>query len=115
MPFAVSAKNEMLDSLTLDAIRLHSGDPGASGTANALGAGITACTFGAAAASARASTTDADVTGLSPSQSVTWFSVWTTAGAVFKGSGQITTGDVTANVAGEYTLAIGTSVAINDV
>jgi len=114
MPFAVTAKNAMLDSLTLNAIRLHSGDPGAAGTSNALGAGISAATFAAASASARALSVAVAVTGLTASQSVTHFSVWTTSGAVFRGSGTISTGDVTANAAGEFSLATGTTLTLSD-
>ena len=54
------------------------------------------------------------VTGLAASQSVTHYSVWTTSGAVFRGSGTISSGDVTANAAGEYDLAVSTTLAIND-
>lgn len=117
MPWATAAKNTMLDALTIDRIRLHSGDPGAAGTANALGAGVSAAVFAAASSSARALNADVTVTGLSAAQSVTWFSVWDNNGGtpVFHGSGQITTGDVAANASGEYTLAAAsTSVGIND-
>lgn len=104
MPFSTTAKNSMLDALTADRIRLHSGDPGAAGTANALGAGLSSATFNAASGGERALNADVTVTGLSALQSVTWFSVWQNAGTVFHGSGQITSGDVAANAAGEYTL-----------
>jgi hypothetical protein len=114
MPFATTAKNAMLDALTLDRIRLHSGAPGAAGTDNALGAGLSAATFAAASSGSRALSSGVAVTGLSASQSVTHFSVWTNSGSVFRGSGTISSGDVAANAAGEYTLATGTTVAIND-
>ena len=115
MPFSAGAKDSMLDSQTLDGVRLHSGDPGAAGTANTVDGGINAATFAAASSAARALSTDVDVTGLSANQSVTHFSVWTTSGAVFKGSGTISSGDVAANASGEYTLlASGTSVSLSD-
>jgi len=114
MPFAVTAKNAMLDSLTLDRIRLHSGDPGAAGTSNQLGAGLSAATFAAASASSRALSVAVAVTGLAASQSVTHFSVWTNASAIFRGSGTISTGDVTANAAGEFSLATGTTLTLSD-
>lgn len=114
MPFSTTAKNGMLDSRTCDAIRLHSGDPGAAGTSNALGAGISAATFGAASGAARSLSSGVTVTGLSASQSVTHFSVWQTSGTVFQGSGTISSGDTTANASGEYTLAAGTQLQIND-
>lgn len=94
----------MLDALTADRVRLHSGDPGAAGANNALGASTSAATFAAAASGARALQSDVTVTGLSASQSVTYFSVWDNSGPTFLGSGQITTGDTAANAAGEYTL-----------
>lgn len=110
MPFPVATKNAMLDAITFNGIRLHSGDPGAAGTSNALGAGISAATFAAASASSRALSAKVDVTGLPANQSVTHFSVWTTSGEVFRGSGTIGAGDVNANAAGEYSLAVGTTL-----
>lgn len=114
MPFSTTTKNAMLDAITFDAIRLHSGDPGAAGTSNAIGAGLSAATFSAASSSSRALSSGVTVTGLSASQSVTYFSVWTTSGSVFRGSGQITSGDVAANASGEYTLQTGTTLNLND-
>lgn len=108
------ARSAAADGVTIDAIRLHSGDPGTAGTANALGAGISAATWGAAAAGVRSLSTDVTVTGLAASQSVTHFSVWETAGAVFKGWGTIDTGDVAANASGEYILSAGSTFAINN-
>lgn len=110
MGFSTTAKNDMLDALTADRVRLHSGDPGAAGTSNALGSLETA-SFAAASSGARALASDVDVTGLSASQSVTYFSVWDNNGGspVFLGSGQITSGDVAANAAGEYTLKASTT------
>lgn len=115
MPWSTAAKNGMLDSRTCDAIRLHSGDPGSAGTDNALGAGLSAAAFAAASGGSRALSSDVTVTGLSAAQSVTWFSVWTTSGAVFQGSGQITSGAVNADGSGEYVLkATTTTLDIDD-
>lgn len=114
MPFTTTTKNAMLDAITFDRIRLHSGDPGAAGTDNSLGAGLSAATFAAASSGSRSLSTGVTVTGLASNQSVTWFSVWTNSGTVFRGSGQITSGDVTANSAGEYTLATGTTLSLSD-
>jgi len=114
MPFSTTAKNGMLDSRTCDGIRLHSGSPGSAGTDNALGAGISAATFSSASSGSRALSSGVTVTGLSPSQSVTHFSVWQTSGAVFQGSGTISSGDVAANASGEYTLQTGTELQLND-
>jgi hypothetical protein len=114
MPFAVTAKNAMLDALVLDRVRLHSGDPGAAGTDNALGAGLSTATFAAASGGSRTLSAAVDVTGLSPSQSVTHFSSWTNSGTVFRFSGTISSGDVAANAAGEYRLTTDTIVSITD-
>jgi hypothetical protein len=105
MPFATSAKNTMLDALTANRVRLHSGDPGASGTNNTIAAyGLTTATFAAAASGERAMSGDVAFSGAAASQPVTFFSVWNSTGPTFLGSGQITSGDVAANAAGEYTL-----------
>ena len=104
MPFAASALNLALDAITADRIRLHSGDPGSAGTNNALGAGLSAATFNAASGGERALNADVTVTGLAANQSVTYFSIWLNAGTVFRGGFAISSGDVTANAAGEYTL-----------
>lgn len=115
MPFSTTAKNEQLDALTADRIRLHSGDPGAAGTSNTLGT-LTACTFAAASNGERVLSAQVDFTGLTANQSVTWFSVWDNNGGdpVFLGRGQITSGDVQANAAGEFSLTTGTKLAIQD-
>lgn len=105
MAASTAAKNSMLDALTLDRVRLHSGDPGAAGTSNTIAAfGLTAATFAAASSGERLLSGDVAFTGGSAAQSVTWFSVWTNAGTVYQWSAQITSGDVTANASGEYTL-----------
>lgn len=113
--FATAAKNLMLDALTADRVRLHSGDPGASGTSNTLGS-LTTAVFAAASSGARALNAAVDFTGLGASQSVTWYSVWNNNGGspIFLGRGQITSGDVTANAAGEYTLTTACQLQIND-
>lgn len=102
MPFSAGAKDSMLDSLTMDRVRLHSGDPGAAGTANTLGS-LEIASFAASSSQARQLSTDVDVVGLAASQSVTHFSVWQNTGTVFHGSGTLS-GDLAANTSGEYTL-----------
>jgi hypothetical protein len=110
MPYSTTAKNLMLDALTVDRVRLHSGDPGSAGTSNTIAAaGLTAATFAAAGSGERALSSDVDFTGLDASQSVTHWSAWLNSGTVFRGSGTIGTGDVTANSAGEYTLKASTT------
>ncbi len=113
MSFPTVAKNQMLDGLTVDRVRLHSGDPGSDGTANQVGS-LVAATFSAASSSSRVLSAAVDFTGLSASQSVTWFSVWLNAGTVYKGKGQITSGDVVANAAGNYTLTVATALTLAD-
>lgn len=111
--FSEAAKNTMLDALTADRVRLHDGDPGASGTANELGSLETAA-FSAASGSERALDAPVEVTGLSANQSVTWFSVWNSSGPVFLGKGEITSGDTAANAAGEFTLTTATKLQLTD-
>lgn len=109
MTFATVAKNEALDGITVDRVRLHSGNPGAAGTDNALGAGLSAATFSAASSGERALASDVTVTGLSAAQSVTYFSVWENSGTVFKGGFPISSGAVNADGSGEYVLKAGTT------
>ena len=104
MAYATTALNLALDAITADRVRFHSGAPGAAGTDNELGSGLSAATFNAAASGERALNADVTVTGLSASQSVTHFSIWLNSGTVFRGGFAISAGDVTANAAGEYTL-----------
>jgi len=115
MPFSTGAKNTMLNALTADRVRLHSGDPGAAGTANTIAAfGLTAATFAAAASGERAMSSDVAFSGGAASQPVTHYSVWNSTGPTFLGSGAITIGDVVANAAGEYTLkAANTKMALS--
>ena len=114
--FSTTAKNTMLDALTVNQIQLHNGDPGAAGTTNRVGGanGEAAATFAAAASGSRALNADVDFTGLTASQSVTWISVWNTTGPVFQGKAQITAGDVAANASGEYTVTTATALTLSD-
>ena len=115
MPFSTTAKNAMLDALTCNRVRLHSGAPGSAGTDNQLGAGLETASFNAAGSGTRTMNGDVPVTGLSANQSVTHFSVWNSTGPAFQGSGAITSGDVNANAAGEYTLkGTTTTLTISD-
>lgn len=111
--FSTTAKNAMLDALTMDRVRLHSGDPGAAGTSNTIAAfGLTAATFAAASGGERVMSGDVAFTGGSAGQSVTHFSIWSNAGTVYQCSGAISSGDVAANAAGEYTLKGTTTKAV---
>lgn len=111
VPFSEVAKNQMLDALTIDRVRLHSGDPGPSGTDNALGS-LTAATFSAASGGIRELSSEVTLTGLGAGQGITHFSVWLNSGTVFKGSGEVT-GDGSANAEGEYLLTTDTTLSIN--
>lgn len=115
MPYSTAAKNLMLDALTADRVRLHSGDPGAAGTDNTIvAAGLTAATFNAAGSGERALDANVEFTGMDAAQAVTHYSIWLNAGTVFRGSKALT-GDQAANAAGAYTLlASGTSFSITD-
>ena len=103
MAYSEAAINEALDGITVDLISLHSGDPGAAGTANEVtGGGYArgAVTFNAASGGERL--LSADETFSTPaSQSVTYFGFWEAAGPTFKGS-VAASGDTAANSAGEY-------------
>jgi hypothetical protein len=103
MPYAVTARNLALDAITVDRVRLHSADPGASGTDNALGS-LTAATFNAASSGERLLNADVTLTSLGANQAVSHFSLWLNSGTVFRGGFAITSGDTNANSAGEYTL-----------
>ena len=59
MPYATTALNAMLDALTVNTAKLHSGDPGAAGTSNELTGGSYASksvTFGSASSGTRTQT-----------------------------------------------------------
>ena len=73
--FSNTAKETMLDALTANQVRLHSGDPGGAGT-NAQVGDPEGATFLPASGDARDLQTNVDFTGLDPQQSITWFSVW---------------------------------------
>lgn len=103
MSYSVTARNQALDGIIVDRVRLHSAAPGVTGTDNALGT-LTAATFSAAGSGERLLSGDVTLTGLGASATVSHFSLWLNAGTVFKGGFAITSGDVTANAAGEYIL-----------
>lgn len=110
--FSTDAKNTMLDALSPTRIRLHNQNPGASGLVGQLGSGPTTVVFSAAASGARALSADVDFTGLGENATVTWFSVLSSTD--FLGRGEITSGDLQANAAGQYTLTTATTLQLND-
>lgn len=93
--FSTTAKNTMLDSLTVDRLSLHSADPGASGTANELTGGTPAyarqtCLYDAAASGERA--LNADVTFDVPASTVAYVGKWNYNGGtmIFQGADAVT-------------------------
>ena len=114
MPFSTTAKNEALDGITVDRVRLHSGNPGSAGTDNTLGAGLSSATFNTASGGERVLASAVTVTGLASNQSVTHFSIWLNSGTDFKGGFAISSGDTQANSAGEFTLSTGTKLVAVD-
>jgi hypothetical protein len=115
MPFSTVALNQALDGVTVDAIRLHTGDPGAAGTGGTpLGAGIVPATFNAASGNERLLNADVEFTGLGANAEVGYYSLWLTAGSVFKGGFELAgASDDFANAAGEYTLKATTTKMTN--
>lgn len=113
MPFSTTAKNTMLDALAIDRVQLHSGDPGADGSNNVIAGTKVAASFAAASNGERALSANVDYTGLTPSQSITHYSIWETAGTVYRGSKPLT-GDQAANASGEYTLKATTKLTLTD-
>lgn len=117
--FATAAKNTMLDSLTVDRVSLHTGDPGTAGTANEVTGGTPAyaretCVMDAAASGERL--LNADVTFDVPASTITYVGFWdyNSGTMVFHGSDPVTSETFSAQ--GEYVLeATTTKLAINDV
>lgn len=110
--FSTAEANSLLDTLasTYSWIKLHVGDPGASGTANAATETTRKQpTWASASAASKASSADVVWTSVAGSEDFTHFSLWTasTAGS-FGGSGTITANAVTAG--DTFTLTSGSLV-----
>ena len=91
--FVATAKNVMLDALTVDLVSLHTGDPGAAGTANEVSGGSPAyarqaITFSAASAGNRDSSTQ-PLFDVPAATTVSWVGFWTNSGTVFRGAKQL--------------------------
>lgn len=81
-----TAKNSMLNNALRNTasalagvvyVKMHTGDPGSSGTSNAATETTRAVvTMGAAASGASASTTTVTWTNVSTTESITWVSLW---------------------------------------
>lgn len=114
MPFATAAKNTMLDSITVDKLSLHSGDPGAAGANNEISGGSyarVAATFDAASGGERALNSDVSFvcTALT---AVSYVGFWDNT--TFRGSAALT-GDAAFNASGQYTVkATTTKLDLND-
>lgn len=115
MPFSPAGLNIGMNAIAAAAlsVRTHTGDPGVNGTANAGTGAAQACSWSAATNGDVTLASAVAFTGLGASEAVTYFSVWGDANTTFLGSGQITSGDVAANAAGEYTLNTGTTLALD--
>jgi hypothetical protein len=85
----------------LTKVGLHTGDPGAAGTSNTTTAAQQTASFGASGGVVSLSGT-VSFTGGAASGPVTYVSLW--AGATYRGSQPIETGDLTFNAAGAYDL-----------
>lgn len=115
---AVGERNKMLNALTGRATytkpagvfgKLHTGDPGAAGTANAATETTRqAVTFGSAASVASiASTADTVWTALAASETISWISFWSASTAgVFLGSDDLTVAQAV-NAGGSLTITSG--------
>lgn len=116
--FSVAAANSALDAqgTAYPWVKLHTGDPGASGTSNAATETTRKqATWGSAAAAAKTTTADLVWTSVAGSEDFTHVSYWTaSSGGSFGGSGTVTAnavslGDTFTIPAGELDLSIPTA------
>jgi hypothetical protein len=105
--YSGSSKNLMLDALaaTITHVQLHTGPPGASGTANvATGGGATRQAVSWAASSSGTVTTSGGVTWSVPAGSYSYVSFWTAlSGGTFRGSDDL---PATQTLAGAGTVSV---------
>jgi hypothetical protein len=118
--FSTTAKNSMLDALTVDRLSLHTGDPGVDGTANEVAGGSpayarVACTFVAAASGERLlnTTVTFDVPASTSVAYVGWWD-YNAGSMIFHGSDIVTTEAFAAQGKYEVT-ATTTKLSITDV
>lgn len=99
----VVAANALRSAMTH--MQLHSGDPGAAGTANVTSAARQAVTWSAATADGDFGlSASVNFTGVAASGATQYVSLWSAAtNGTHYGNFQLT-GDQTANAAGEYTV-----------
>lgn len=109
MALSNAALNIAADAIAAAAThaRLHTGDPGGSGTSNVASSAVEVVTWGSASGSGDVSISGpVQFTGGTPSGPATHITIWDGdpgSGGTFLGS-QALTGDQTFNSAGEYTL-----------
>jgi len=92
MYYVDTAKNTMLNALTVNRLSLHTGNPGASGTDNVYsGGGYTyqAATFAAAADGIRKLSTAVVFQGV-PEATVSWVGFWSSS--TFRGAAELDAG-----------------------
>lgn len=108
--FSDTAVHSMLNAIAPDTIKIHSGDPGASGTANVISGAQSAATFGAAASRKRVAS-NVTIAGFPAGTNGSWYSVF--AGSTFITRELIRSKHKTAgtNSAGGTVLTIGTTTA----
>jgi hypothetical protein len=105
--FSTTAKNAMLDAITVNLVSLHNDDPGASGTSNELTGGSPAyareaITFAAASGGARDSSTQPEF-DIPAGSTVAWVGFWNSTGPVFMGRKQLASSEAFTGQ-GTYTL-----------
>lgn len=105
MAFSAAGLDVMGDAITAVAVhvKLHSADPGASGTLNNTTANIGTVAWTSVDGALNLTAAE-PFTGGAASGACTWVSLWNSADTIFYGRFQITTGDLAFNAAGEYTL-----------
>lgn len=105
MPFTPAGLDLIGDAFAAGAtkVKLHSGDPGASGTNNNTTAAAQTATWTSVNGLLHLAAADA-FTGGAASGPVTWVSIWDTTLATCYRTEQITSGDLAFNASGAYTL-----------
>ena len=110
MPFTPATKRSMLQSVGVDLVSLHNGDPGPDGTANEISGGgyerkSASFVLDGDGAAARLLTADLSFSG-PVNQPITHAGIWRTLGPIFRGAEELT-GGTAFNSDGEYTLKAG--------
>ena len=103
-PAMIVAANSLRAAITH--AQIHSGDPGAAGTANNHGAARQPITWTSATADGDFGLSSAlNFTSLTPGATCAWISVWSASSSgTWYGNFQLT-GDTTANASGEFSVS----------